>query len=210
MSAIRVIFHGKEPPFPATDQHPNATRFYIYAAGIIVPAVQEDGLEKARIDAQQQAIVDTAIALQKAVDAITAAEAATAEAVAGAEAMVEPAPEAAAIDPALEAARAAAEQAYAAAFALDMPPAQRAFLPRITAMAARDSYIKAPRKARQQTIDNAEPIVHAVDAIGVPTMQEVNAVLNPPAAKTPAAREVDQIKSDPAALAALKAALAVP
>jgi len=29
MSAIRIIYHGQEPNFPATDQHHDAERFYV-------------------------------------------------------------------------------------------------------------------------------------------------------------------------------------
>jgi len=29
MSAIRCIYHGKEPNFPATDQHPDAVRYKV-------------------------------------------------------------------------------------------------------------------------------------------------------------------------------------
>ena len=36
MSTIRMVYHGYEPNFPATDQHPEATRFYVYADGRIV------------------------------------------------------------------------------------------------------------------------------------------------------------------------------
>lgn len=35
MSQIRTIYHGHEPNFPATDQHPNAERYYVYADGRI-------------------------------------------------------------------------------------------------------------------------------------------------------------------------------
>lgn len=38
MSEIRVIWHGHEPNFPATDQHPDAERFYVYASGKIIAA----------------------------------------------------------------------------------------------------------------------------------------------------------------------------
>lgn len=38
MSQIRVIYHGHEPNWPATDQHPNAKRYYVYLDGRVFAA----------------------------------------------------------------------------------------------------------------------------------------------------------------------------
>lgn len=47
MSEIRTIYHGHEPNWPATDQHPDAKRYYVYADGRVVekPAEAQRGEE---------------------------------------------------------------------------------------------------------------------------------------------------------------------
>lgn len=54
MSQIRVIYHGQQPNFPATDQHPDAVRFtiqhptrgtlFVDAIGSYTPAQQAQDL----------------------------------------------------------------------------------------------------------------------------------------------------------------------
>lgn len=50
MSQIRCIYHGHEPAFPATDQHPDAKRYYVWAPGTIV-AAQRRGIQGTEIPA---------------------------------------------------------------------------------------------------------------------------------------------------------------
>lgn len=35
MSTIRVVYHGHEPSFPATDQHPDAVRYFDVGENIV-------------------------------------------------------------------------------------------------------------------------------------------------------------------------------
>lgn len=71
MSQIRTVYHGHEPGFPATAQHPNAVRYYVAAGGAITEAVAESAAETAAIIGLQAAITAAAQALETAVDAIT-------------------------------------------------------------------------------------------------------------------------------------------
>lgn len=49
MSTIRVVY-TEEPSFPATDQHPNAVRYYVLADNTVVDKVKEGALVRCVVD----------------------------------------------------------------------------------------------------------------------------------------------------------------
>jgi hypothetical protein len=55
VAVIRCIYHGHEPNFPATDQHPDATRFYFDGAQVVSAAQWRALQVAARSDAEMAA-----------------------------------------------------------------------------------------------------------------------------------------------------------
>lgn len=228
MSTIRCIYHPKQdgsfeaPNFPASDQHPEARRYFVWASGRITESMKESPAEVQAIEM----IEDNAKRLQEKADELTRdgellkqgcqngtlALAMLDSQIASRQAVLRTAglPEAPASSlPALSQVaaaqdlrrrggedlavledRAATKQAQAAAARAEhgqveayvMTPEQRRYLTRVLPP-NRDVYIQATRKQRDAAIAADERPLMVVDAIGEPTMDEINAILHPEAAE---------------------------
>lgn len=60
MSEIRCVYHGHEPNFPSTDQHPDAKRYRI--AGVVVDAIGEPTEEEVLVFARRSPAAKAKIA----------------------------------------------------------------------------------------------------------------------------------------------------
>lgn len=162
MSEIRAIYHGHVPNWPATDQHPDAVRYYVLTDDAIAGEVLESEAERLAIDklaADRQAAAAQAGAAQRSLEAL-AADAAERELLA-----------AAAVDLARQEGELGARV---------MSPEQRAYLRRISDQAARAAFIGMTRRERRGYME-AQPAPRLVlDVVGTPTLAEVLAILNPP------------------------------
>lgn len=172
MSQIRVIYHGHEPPFPATDQQPDARRFYVWPDDSITAAVDENDEEKSDIDGAAAAakIADQALGV-----AVRAAEGLRRDGTDDAAAIEDLAKAEAALD-AAEIMRLSAGRMQA----LIMDDTQRRFLAQITGDARAD-FIAATSKQRRELIQALPRPVLVLDVIdGPPSKAEIDAVLYPP------------------------------
>jgi hypothetical protein len=175
VAQIRVVHAGHVPAFPASDQHPDARRYYFFEGGV-VPEVEPSPAEAAlmaRIEA------DAKDAQERAGNLVRLAEARRA-----ALAELRPEDDANEDAPALvEANEAEASRLARQAGVLEirlMTAEQRAFLKRMSDRAARAAFIQMTRRERRDLMAQAAPVVYAVDSIGEPTLAEVQAVLTPP------------------------------
>lgn len=224
MSMIRMVYQhpgfDPEPNFPASDQHPDAERFYVWKDGSITKAVRETPEEVQTIgiiEARSKDLSETAgnamrraealkngcergtlvIAdlevqitakrgeLPKGFDAdvetqklleIQGGELAAAEDLKAAAVKERDDLERMADTALMEANKIVTEHGLAAAF--DMPPEQRRFLGRLRIPVVRRAFIDCSRKARREIMDEREQPIMVVDAIGEPTMAEIQARLD--------------------------------
>lgn len=194
MSEIRVIYHGDEPPFPPTDQHPAAARYFVWADGRITAAAPES-------DGEAADIVGLSLAAS-----IAQADAGVAQR--SAEAIAAVAPEGDG-DESVSAAREAAERAAAIAVqkaqaagrlqAYVMDAAQRRFLARLHGT-ARAAFIALVAKERRHLMAAAESPLMALDVVdGPPTQAEIDAIISPPlpGARSPQEKLADFLRENP-------------